>query len=246
MIEDAQYLDDASHDLLERLSAAAKDRRQVLIVTRESGATVFPPEDDGVDAVNVELGPLPVERLTEILERATDDDPLRPHEIDELARRSGGNPLFLFQLLDTVRETGTIEALPDSIESLIAGEIDLLSPTDRRVLRYAAVLGTSFDPSLLVACVREEIELDDDVWSRLGEQLAPEPNGELRFKNTLIRDAAYEGLPYRRRRTLHGRVGETIEASAGASIDEELSVLAFHYSEAQRWDKAWTVLPPGG
>ena len=37
----------------------------------------------------------------------------------------------------------------------------------------------------------------------------------LRFRNALIRDAAYEGLPYRRRRVLHDRVGETIEARAG-------------------------------
>ena len=66
-----------------------------------------------------------------------------------------------------------------------------------------------------------------------------EPNGELRFRNTLIRDAAYEGLPYRRRRVLHARVGETIEAQAGVILDEEVGTLALHYFEAQRWDKAW-------
>ena len=38
---------------------------------------------------------------------------------------------------------------------------------------------------------------------------------------------------------LHGRVGETIEAQAGVSLDEEVGALALHYYEAQRWDKAW-------
>ena len=54
-----------------------------------------------------------------------------------------------------------------------------------------------------------------------------------------MRDAAYEGLPYRRRRALHGRVGATIEAAAGENLDEVVGLLALHYHEAQRWDKAW-------
>lgn len=238
VIEDAQHLDEASRDLLSRLSQAADDRRQLLIVSREAGTRVFAP-DDAVRAATIELGPLSVESLAAVLELATEDHPLRPHEIDELARRSGGNPLFLFQLLDTVRANGTIESLPDSIESLIAADIDRLAPTDRTVLRYAAVLGTRFAPALLVDCVRGDLDLDDGVWSRLGELLVPESDGDLRFRSTLMRDAAYEGLPYRRRRTLHGRVGDAIEASAGTSLDEETGVLAFHFHEAQRWDKAW-------
>ena len=211
----------------------------MLIVTRQQRDAVLVPDDEAIRPIDIELGPLPTEVLTSILVSATEDQPLRPHEIEELAQRSGGNPLFLFQLLDTVRATGTIEALPDSIESLIAGEIDQLAPTDRTILRYAAVLGTNFDSALLVDCVRDEVDVDVDVWSRLGDLLDRESSGELSFRSTLTRDAAYEGLPYRRRRALHGRVGETIEAAAEASSDEETGILAFHYHGAQRWDKAW-------
>ena len=240
VIEDAQHIDDASQDLLLRLSKAAAHLRQVLVVTREGVEAVFPPDDgDGVQTLTIDLGPLSVQAMTTILEAATDDDPLRPHEIEELARRSGGNPLFLFQLLDMVRATGTIEALPDSIESLISGEIDQLAPADRTILRYASVLGTTFDPALLLDCVRDDVDVDAEIWTRLGELLLREPNGDLRFRSTLMRDAAYEGLPYGRRRALHSRVGETIEARAGVSLDEDVGVLALHYHEAQRWDKAW-------
>ena len=147
-------------------------------------------------------------------------------------------PLFLFQLLDAFRETGTLEALPGSIKSLVAGEIDRLAPGDRTILRYAAVLGTSFDPTLLTDCVRDDVELDPDVWTRLSGLLALEPNGELQFRSTLMRDAAYEGLPYRRRRALHARVGATIEWTAGENVDEVVGILALHFHEAQRWDKA--------
>ena len=67
-----------------------------------------------------------------------------------------------------------------------------------------------------------------------------------RFRNTLVRDAAYEGLPYRRRRELHNRVGEAIEATAGVSLDEEVGALALHFHEAQQWDKAWEYCRQAG
>src|SRR6185369_8504668 len=110
---------------------------------------------------------------------------------------------------------------------------------DRTIVRYAAVLGASFDPDLLADAVRDDVDLDDAVWERLGALLHRDPSGSYRFRSTLMRDTAYEGLPYRRRRALHGRVGETIELRAGAEIDDELAVLALHFHEAQRWDKSW-------
>ena len=168
IIEDAQHLDDASRDLLLRLSKAAQGRRQLLLVTREGDRAVFASEDvEGTSATTVDLQPLTASQAAAILESATEDDPLHPHVVDELARRCGGNPLFLFQLLEAFRETGSLNALPGSIESLIAGEIDRLAPTDRTILRYAAVLGTSFDPALLTDCVRDDVELDPEVWTRL-------------------------------------------------------------------------------
>ena len=157
-----------------------------------------------------------------------------------------GNALFLFELIEGVRATGSIDLLPDSIESMIAGEIDRLTPSDRTILRYAAVLGASFDPELLAHAVGDDVDLDDGLWTRLAGLVSHETSGALRFRNTLIRDAAYEGLPYRRRRVLHDRVGQTIELEAGISLDEEVGTLALHYFEAQRWDKAWVsaAVPP--
>jgi len=247
LVEDVHHLDDASHDLLLRLARAAKDRMQVLIVTRQGTGEPFALPGPGMpDLVSFDLGPLPIERLIEVIDAATEDRPLARHEVEEIARRSGGNALFLFELLEAVRATGSLESLPDSVEAMIAGEIDRLRPTDRTILRYAAVLGTSVDPDLLAQAVGSEAELDADVWRRLDGLLIREPSGGLRFRNALIRDAAYEGLPYRRRRVLHGRVAETIEANAGSSLDEELGALAIHYWEAERWEKAWTYCREAG
>ncbi len=240
VVEDVHFIDEASADLLERLSRAGLALRQALLVTHsQPGTTWAQPDDDELRCLSLCLLPLPSRRMAELVELLTDEDPLSPHETEEIARRSGGNALFLFELVEAVRATGTVDSLPDSVESLIAGEIDRLSPTDRTVLRYASVLGASFDPALLVAAVSEEVEVSEGFWSRLGELVSPEAGGMMRFRSTLIRDAAYEGLPYRRRRVLHERVGRTIESRAGISLEEEVGTLALHFYEAQRYDKAW-------
>ncbi len=247
VIEDAHHLDEASRDLLGRLVDNATDDGRVLLAAHQgAGRAIFEAGDDEARRLALTLQPLPMARMAEIVDLATEEVPLQPHDVDEIARRSGGNVLFLFELLDAVRATGTVESLPDSVESLIAGEIDLLAPTDRTILRYASVLGSSFQPALLADVVRDDVDLDADVWARLSGLLKQEESGSLRFRSALIRDAAYEGLPYRRRRALHARVGETIEAHAGVSIDDEVGTLALHYHEAQRWDKAWTYCRMAG
>ena len=128
---------------------------------------------------------------------------------------------------------------------MIAGQIDRLAATDRTILRYASVLGDELRPRPSRGRRPRGRRHRRRGVGRLGV-LVREPTGNLRFRNTLIRDAAYEGLPYRRRRDLHARVGETIEATRRRFLDEEVGTLALHYFEAQRWDKAWTFCRMAG
>ena len=90
--------------------------------------------------------------------------------------------------------------------------IDRLSPVDRRVLRCAAVVGASFQRSSSKRRSRRT-----SVTRTCGagwRSSSSRRTTHLRFRHALVRDAAYEGLPYRRRREVHERVGETIERAA--------------------------------
>ena len=94
-------------------------------------------------------------------------------------------------------------------------------PETGRMLRWASVLGVSFSGRSSTTSSREIRQPPPPprrgTGSREFVERDPDVPGAFRFRHALIRDAAYEGLSYRRRRELHGRVAEAIEQREGAS-----------------------------
>ncbi|MGZ4133472.1 MAG: adenylate/guanylate cyclase domain-containing protein, partial [Actinomycetota bacterium] len=242
-IEDVHWMDDASRDLLSRLANAAGERPWMIVVTRrdETDGFVVP---EGRTFISLALKPLALEAAEELLLTATEDAPLRSFELSTIAERSSGNPLFLREILAGVRAQCSIAELPNSVEAMVTAQIDRLPPRDREMLRYASVLGATFQDDVaeeLVASMEggPGQVLDPQAWDRLSEFLVQEGPGWRRFRHALMRDAAYEGLPFSIRRTLHARAGELLLARSGESPAEEAPRLSFHFLEAGRFDDAW-------
>ena len=138
-------------------------------------------------------------------------------------------------LLHAAKSAGTVEGLPDSIEGMITAEIDRLPSRDRRILRYVSVLGMAFDVGLARALFDEQDDVGIGVWRRLASFVEDQGAGRYRFQHALMRDAAYEGLPYRRRKELHARVGNAILAST----PDQAEVLSLHFFLAGDDRLAW-------
>jgi tetratricopeptide (TPR) repeat protein len=236
--EDVHWMDEGSADLLRAIAARVSDLPWLVCVSRRDEETGFVlPE--APRCTSLKLTPLSEEALGSLIDLATEDAPFPRHEVAELSGRSGGNPLFLQELLHAAKGAGSVEGLPDSIEGMITAEIDRLANADRRVLRYASVLGMSFDRTLAEALLDpDQTEGGGYPWERLAQFLDDEGGGRFRFRHALMRDAAYEGLPYRRRRELHARVG-TVLASAGDGGHEQAELLSLHFYLAGDLDEAW-------
>ena len=157
--------------------------------------------------------------------------------------RAAGNPLFLRELASMGEKTADAEDLPDTVETLVATRIDQLAPGDRALLRWASVLGVSFSGALIIDVLEDDptVAAASEAWDRLGEFVERDPDvpGAFRFRHALIRDAAYEGLSYKRRRELHGRVAEVIEGNQGDRPEEAAELLSLHYFYAGRSPEAW-------
>ncbi|HEY2934991.1 MAG TPA: tetratricopeptide repeat protein, partial [Gaiellaceae bacterium] len=140
-----------------------------------------------------------------------------------------------------LKETESVDTLPESVETLMTQRIDTLEPSDRLLLRYASVAGPTFDLDLLEEILADQPLAAGDLerWQRLSEFVEWETGETLRFRHDLFRAMAYDGLSFRRRREIHGRVGDALERRGGDAIDEAAGLLSLHFLEAERYEKAW-------
>ncbi|MFC5858656.1 ATP-binding protein [Agromyces flavus] len=240
-IDGTQWMDEASRDLLNALVAEIEHHPWLVILSRQPGDDGFV-ADENPAVTRLELRPLETADAKVLLQRATTGVPLLSSQVDTLAARAEGNPLFLLELLHALRAGAAVDFLPQSVEGLIAARIDTLAPADRNLVRRLAVLGTGFRQEHTPAVLGRSAE--DPGWllstlNRLGDFLSVDATGWVSFQHSLIRDVAYEGLPYKTRRELHADVGDAIRASSSGHPTGQVELLSVHYSEAHRWPEAW-------
>jgi class 3 adenylate cyclase/tetratricopeptide (TPR) repeat protein len=230
-VEDTHWLDEASGDLLAVALRRLTARGRLFVLTRRD-------TPEGLRAAGarvIEIGPIGGEAAGALV-RADDSALLSPAEVAALVERSGGHPLFLRELLNAARAGEDVQSLPDTVEGLIAARIDTLPRDDRAVLRHAAVLGVQFTEVLLSELLEAEI---GPTLRRLGDFVDGVGDGWLRFRHALLRDVAYEALPFRRRRVLHGRAADLVERQAAGRPEEAAELLALHCHAAHDWERSW-------
>ena len=238
VFEGADSMDDSSVDLVRRIIADRTDRPWVIVTTRRTpeGGLVAAPADA---PSRIALDPLRPDLAMSLLEAWTIDKPVSDHLLRSVVAKAGGNPLFLRSLLELALTRGTVADLPDTIEDVMGAEIGELPPRARTILRFASVLGESFGLDDLADLVRDEgwTVRPEDLHDLRGQlQLEGDRGGWYRFSSALIRDVAYSGLPYRLRRRLHLRAGESLEESGAEPVP--LESLSTHFFEAGHHDKA--------
>ncbi|HYA58002.1 MAG TPA: AAA family ATPase [Thermoplasmata archaeon] len=169
----------------------------------------------------------------EVADYLRDREPGRPFTPEEVARRyseTGGNPLLLEQLDRRLR----VPNAPPLVQ--IPGDVDVeptVPPLDQeedRTLAVASVIGPELSFQLLLRASGEDEERLAEAIDRLvGRGLLFERPGELlTFADDRLRENVYRGLTESRRRLLHRRVGEALEATGSADI-ATIYALARHF-----------------
>lgn len=236
VLEDAQHMDDASAELISALLARMLPAHPWLVIVTRTAEPTGLHSGRGHDATTVALRPLDRGTATELAARLAEHTPVPFHLLPQLVDRAAGNPLFLAALVSAQASDDT--ELPRSVEAIIAARIDELAPADRRALRFLSVMGDRFDAALLDATLagRGIDSGQDDRWRRLGEFVTRDGDG-FAFRNTLVREVAYEGLAFRRRRELHAVVADAIGTSGSLGAAQ----LPVHLLRAERWQAAWVT-----
>jgi DNA-binding SARP family transcriptional activator len=231
VLEDVHWAAPAFLDLAESLVELTRAPVLVLCLARPDLLDVRPQWGGGrLSSSAILLDALTTAESEALLERLSSSEPLDGAARERILAVAEGNPLFIEQLLVAALEDDP-EALPDSIQTLLAARLDRLDERDRAVVEAAAVCGASFATEDVAALV------DGDVAASLvtlvrRELIRPGEAGDpgregWSFRHSLIRDVAYGSVPKWRRAELHERLAERAvgrgndgDATAGFHLDQ--------------------------
>jgi class 3 adenylate cyclase/tetratricopeptide (TPR) repeat protein len=235
IIDDAHWIDDASRELLETVASVIDEHPWLLVICRRPDGPA--PLSSAADMLHIDLRPLSADASRFLAFRAAGDETaLRPDDWQRIVDHAEGNPLFLIEMVSSAVGYGT-EAIPENIESIVTSRVDRLSASDRLLLRESSVLGRVIDVELLAEALADDDLRADQRWAPLEPFLAAMSPGRFAFRHELHRQAAYDGLSYRRRREIHRRVGETLERRRADGEGDEL--LSVHFSRAGDHERSW-------
>jgi predicted ATPase len=201
------------------------------------------------------MGRSPLQSLKHLILAKTEGNPFFMEEIVQalfeqgvLVRDPAGGPGFT----PTPRITSLIEMqLPPTVQGVLAARIDRLPLEEKALLQTLAVIGKEFALSLLTRVVQQP---EDELQRLLAHLRTAEfiyeqpafPEPEYTFKHALTQEVAYNALLLERRRGLHERTGQAIEALFPYRLEEHYGELAHHYSRSGNAGKAVEYLRLAG
>jgi tetratricopeptide (TPR) repeat protein len=258
VFEDLHWLDSETQALLNSLIESLPTARLLLLVNYR------PEYQHGFGSktyyTQLRLDPLPPASADELLHALLGDDARLQPLTQVLIARTEGNPFFLEESVRTLVETGGLvgergayrlaQALPTiqvpaTVQAVLAARIDRVPPEEKRLLQTAAVIGTEVPLPLLQAIAEvPEAALHRGLAHLQAAEFLYEarlfPELAYTFTHALTHEVAYSGLLQERRRVLHARIVEVLEAGAGDRVAEDVERLGHHAVRGEVWAKALT------
>jgi class 3 adenylate cyclase/tetratricopeptide (TPR) repeat protein len=249
LIEDAQWADDTSLELLDLIVERV---RQLAILALVTFRPEFEPPWAGLANVGtLALGGLDRENVESIVTQVAGGRALPTEVMKQIVAKTDGNPLFVEELTKTVLEAGLLVkqadgyrlngplpplAIPETLQDSLMARLDRLHSV-REIAQVGAAIGREFSYSLIRAVVaRDETTLKHALTeleqAELVYRQGEPPEAVYTFKHALVRDAAYESLLKSRRHQLHGKIARTLEERFPDVVTGEPEILARHFTEA--------------
>ena len=215
----------------------------------------------------IALTPLSPSASTQLIHNLLKMDALPPRLRERILQKAEGNPFFMEEMIRELIDLGALVrdkitgrwqvtaqvervTIPDTLQGVVIARIDRLDEEVKQVLKLAAVIGRIFFHRVLQGVAEADRELDRHLAELQNLELVREksrtPELEYIFKHALVQEATYESILLQRRRELHRRVGECVEALFADRLDEFYGLLAYHYSRAEEWEKAQDFLFKAG
>ncbi len=244
VIEDAHWIDKTSESLLADFLTVVPHTPSLVLLT-------YRPEYTGAlsrlaGAQTISLAPLDFAETTALASQLLGADTSVAALTAQIAQRSGGNPLFVEEMVRDLTDRGVLAGtrgahvktgqstgvtVPATLQAAIAARIDRLDGAAKATLNAAAVIGFRFRAEVLAA-LADTSKLADLVRAELIEQVTFTGLVEYAFRQPLIQAVAYQSQLIAGRTALHKRLAAALAERDPASADERAALIAQHLEAA--------------
>ncbi len=259
-LDDLQWLDAATLDLLEDMLTGSELRHLMLIgAHRDNEVDATHPltgklqaiRNAGGRIVEINLQPLTTTHIAQLI---ADSLHCKAGSVESLARlmhdKTAGNPFFVIQFLHALVEgelltfdhrsqrwrwdAGRIHAkgYTDNVVDLMVEKLNRLPAETQQALQQLACLGSAAKTRTLAAvlCVKRS-QVQALLWEAIFQELVERLDGVYAFVHDRIREAAYSLIAEDSRAEAHLRIGRMlVEQTTGAGWEEGLFEIAGQFN----------------
>ena len=249
-LDDLQWLDTATLDLIEDLLTQPDVQRLMLIgAYRENEVDSAHPLMRKLEAIRragaivqeIILAPLSCEDLGQLIADALHCELAGATPLAQVVhKKTSGNPFFAIQFLAALAEErlltfdrgdgrwhwdiGRIQAkgYTDNVVDLMVGKLNRLPLETQKALQQLACLGNSSEfTTLSIVHGKSEDELHSDLWEAMRLEYVVRVEGLCKFVHDRVQEAAYSLIPEQLRAEAHLRIGRLLNAHTPLEKREE-------------------------
>ena len=244
-LDDCQWLDAQSLGLFQQLSSSGVSPVIIINACRylENGDT---PDMNlaNHEKVVLDLGVLSNAGSNQLISSLFKRNTVPDQTSSLICRMATGNPFFIEQLVDYLRENGIVDDQAqlikevDYLESfgindIVGSRIDRLTTSLRELVSNASVLGMEFNIRVLSHMLNHDLQdgLKSVAQNRIWRDL-----DEIRyvFSHILIKDVVYQRMMHEKIQKLHQMAAEAMELVFSDSLNEHAEEIAIHYHNANK------------
>jgi class 3 adenylate cyclase/tetratricopeptide (TPR) repeat protein len=231
LVDDAQWLDPTSRDLLAQLADKQAALAVVLAYRPEPGTGWVA----SMCRSSLELRPLTQADCINLIGQVVDGDEQR---VAEAAARSDGVPLFAEELARTLGsgELHEFGSFPSTLHDLVVSRLDR-HPEAKMLAQIGASVGRDFPLDLLAAAtglphvtIVEQAQILES--ARIWERSRPHDKSAFTFRHALLQDAAYDSQIRARKQSVHGRLADVLVERRENDTAGRLAAIAYHLENA--------------
>ncbi len=245
VIDDVHWADADTLRLLEHVAGDVSASPALVVLTsRPLGEDVAPALVDAMaevsrssSTVQVSLSGLDADDVARWLDRRS-GAPVPAEVASVVHDRTAGNPLFVKELTDLLAAEGRLgdvaavrsaRTIPPGVQFVVRRRVSRLPVPSQRLLSVAAVVGRTFDVSVLAAVAGQpEADVLELLAPALDAGLVVEDASGLRFSHALVADALAGEVNAARKAAIHAAVARALAETAGPELGLAAPAIAHH------------------